>query len=144
MNETHDPLEVELLEMLPREVSPELKRRIGRRLTDVASAAPRPRWGVALAGALAAACLAAILLGWRNESRNSSHQIVDGPGGSRFVQADDTPTLLAYRHALSRSPDELAALLDEHARFTLPPDTRGRQISAFTRLDELRSSMGEL
>jgi hypothetical protein len=82
MNETPDPLEAELSGLRPREVSRGLRRRIGQHLADTPSPGAfremgtgasttrsrfpfsgRRRW-LALAGGLAAACLATILFWW--------------------------------------------------------------------------------
>jgi hypothetical protein len=143
MSQIYDPLEAELRDLAPHKVSPALKQRIGKRLADSVSARSQP-WGIALAGALAAACLAALLLGWRSstdiQANTASHP------AEMFVEFDDKkPTLLAYRHALSRSPKELEALLDKHADLMLPPDARGMRVQAFAQSEaDLLTWIGEL
>jgi hypothetical protein len=115
MNEPFDPLEAELADLRPREVSPELRRRVGHRLTG----APRARFRVrplVLAGGLAAACLAAILLSSGGGRRTESPPIgVDSGTAPRDPPDESWPTLLACQRALARSPEELDALLDRHA-----------------------------
>jgi hypothetical protein len=132
MNEPLDPIEAELSSLRPREVSPELYRRVARGL-----AAPSPRktyrlWRPALVAGLAAACLAAIAF-----HRGGSGVVGPGPIDRRSVPAvavdDSRPMLLAYQRALARSPEALGALLDKHAQAAAGPGPGLGQIRGFTR-----------
>ena len=132
MNEHFEPLEAELRRLAPRKVSPALKQRIGQRLAQTAEVESRSSWGVVLAGALAAACVAAILFGWRSNA--TLEPTTAAPTAESWNPIDGTkPTILAYRQALSRSAEELESLLDKHAATTLPPDPRGIRTQAFDR-----------
>ena len=142
MNEPYDPLEAELAELRPREISPRLKRRIAEHLAGPQTIGQPWPWNAALAGALAAACLAAVLLGWRNNVSLDPTSIDTLPAPVA-VNGDAKPTVLAYRRALARSPQALNALLDKHAARTLQPDSPRTQIRAFTRSDERSASIGE-
>jgi len=74
MNEIPDPLEAELSALQPQELSPALRQRIAERLAEGAAAPDclplvrkrsRDSWmRVAVAGGLAAACVAALVLWW--------------------------------------------------------------------------------
>ena len=134
MNETNDPLETELAAFHPQELSPAFYKRVAGRLADPAPRTSGWLWGLALAGGLAAACLAAALLG-QGGGRSSDPRYVDvRPRHALPDQADDAlPTLRAYRHAESLSPEELDALLDKHAGRAPKSDPRAVQLSAFTR-----------
>lgn len=133
MSEAPDPLEAELAALRPHEVSPELRRRVAERLADAAPGRVRRLGWLALAGGLAAACLAAVLFGWwarRGEPkpmavRPAPPAAVEGPG----------PTLLAYERALARSPEELDALLDRDAEAPQGAGPEPRPTVAFTRSD---------
>src|SRR5687768_5677811 len=132
MNPIDDPLELELRALVPRKVSPALKQRIAQRLAQSADVPSHSSWGVALAGALAAACVAAILFGWRSNA--PIEPTIAAPTAESWNPIDGTkPTFLAYRQALSRSAEELEFLLDKHAAVTLPPDPRGIRTQAFDR-----------
>jgi hypothetical protein len=136
MTEPPDPLEAELFTLRPREVSPELRRRIAERLAEPL---PFPRyrrlWQLALVGGLAAACLAVILL------LRSSGSVVppsppDRPPTPAAVAVEDAnPTVLAYQRALARSPEELDALLDKDAASAPEPNPELAHLGAFTRSD---------
>ena len=75
MNEAHDRLEAELADLRPQDASPELRRRITDHRTRRNPPGSR-RLALVLAGGLAAACGAAILLhwgsGWSLESKPTS------------------------------------------------------------------------
>ncbi len=141
MNEPFDPLEAELKSLRPRRVSPELGRRIAERLAEPHTAQRRLPWSPALAGALAAACLAAVLFGWGE--RDFERNPIDVQPPAVVVNGNAKPTVQAYRLALARSSHALGALLDRHAARTLPPNSQHGQIRAFTRSDEQHFSLGE-
>jgi len=132
MTEAFDALEAELSALLPQEVSPGLRRRVAERLGAAAPAKTRPRWVIALAGGLAAACLAAIFLWWCVGRHGEPEQTIIRPRPTPTVEFEDTePTLLAYRLALARSPDELDALLDRQAVSAAEPEPRPLEINVF-------------
>jgi hypothetical protein len=133
MNEEVDPFEAELLALRPLGVSPDLRRRVAERLAESPPGKPRRLWQVALAGGLAAACLAAAFYWWT--SRRVEPEVVQ-PKPPLPVEAEDPPpSLQAYRLALARSPEELDALLDKQAVTTSETNPQLVQISAFTRSD---------
>jgi hypothetical protein len=146
MNEPDDALEAELAALRPRDVSPALQQRVAERLGDAPSARSRWIWGVALAGGLAAACLAAVLLLGRGGGPSA-------PTGQTIVEAlpklhgpadDSLPSLQAYQRALARSPEELDALLDRHAASAAPLDPQEGRVHAFPRSDvEIDALIGE-
>jgi hypothetical protein len=136
MNETNDPLEDELAAFHPRDLSPGFHRRIAGRLADPAPTTSRWLWGIALAGGLAAACLAAFLFAQGGGKGAGPRRAVVESLPAPTNQADDAmPTLRAYRHVVSRSPEELDAVLDRQAARASKPDPRLAHIDAFTRSD---------
>jgi hypothetical protein len=142
MNEPYDPIEAELEALRPRGVSAELGRRIAERLSVTHMERQRWPWGPALAGALAAACLAAVLLGWRGRDSEPSKN-----GGQPYapiaVNGNAKPTVLVYHRALAQSSGALDLLLDKHAARTFPPESQRATMRAFTRSDEQYVSLGE-
>ena len=141
MSEAPDPLEAELSALRPHEVSPGLRRGIAQRLAEAPRA--RRRWlgWLALAGGLAAACLAAVLFWWGNGRRVASRPIVVRPRPALVEDAE--PTLLAYERALDRSLEELDALLDKHAGGTPQPAPELMRVGPLTRSDaELHALLG--
>jgi hypothetical protein len=112
MNETPDPLEMELAALRPRDVSPELRGRIARRLAEVSTPERRgPRWfalSAALSAALAAACVVAAVF-WRVGHRGDEPKpdIAGSHPVPRPEASSSIPTLLVYERALARSPEEL-------------------------------------
>jgi hypothetical protein len=139
-----DPLETELLALRPRAPSAELKRRVVDRLDTFARQPTHRPWEIALAGALAAACLAAIAL-WRNDPQGESKPVAGQRGAPAADRDDAGPTVLAYRNALVRSPEDFSALLDKHAEITLPHDPARNGVRAFVRPDvKIPSWTGEL
>jgi hypothetical protein len=142
----HDQFELELREMRPRGASAKLKRRIADRLDERARVLTHRSWGVALASGLAAACLAAIAL-WRNDHpREKTGENVPRPLAVSPTQDIGLgPTVLAYRHALVRSPQHFDDLLDKHSMVTLPHNPARNGIRAFIRPDAKHPSWtGEL
>jgi hypothetical protein len=141
-----DPLELELRSIRPRAASADLKRRI---IDELETSAPSPSnrsWSVAFAGALAAACLVAVAL-WRtgNPRAKSDHRGSTANVASAADAPDASPTVLAYRHALVRSPAHFSALLDKHSLATLPHNPARNGIRAFVRPEiQLPSWTGEL
>ncbi|HJS06232.1 MAG TPA: hypothetical protein VJ809_01185 [Pirellulales bacterium] len=142
----HETLELELRSMRPRAASAELRRRVINQLETSAPLQSQRSWSVALAGALAAACLAAVAL-WRT---GDPHAQSNQNGSTSNVAsaadiADLSPTVLAYRHALVRSPAHFSALLDKHSLVTLPHNPARNGIRAFVRPDNQQPSWtGEL
>ena len=136
MNETPDPLEAELLAFHPPEVSPELRRRIAERLASSTAKRHRRLWVIALAGGLAAACLGALFLAWGGGRIARQQPVAIGPLPAPPGRNEDAlPSLLAYRQALARSPEDLDALLDRHAARASGPDPQLVRIRAFNRPD---------
>jgi hypothetical protein len=143
VSEAPDPLEAELAALRPHEPSPELCRRVAERLADAPRVRLRRLGRLALAGGLAAACLAAVLFGWA--ARRGEPKPVFRPQPAPPAQvADNGPTLLAYERALARSPEELDALLDREAGAPQGPGPEPRPTSAFTRSDaDLHDLLGD-
>jgi hypothetical protein len=136
MSEAPDPLEAELAALRLPELSPGLRQRVGERLAHVPTAKQRWLWRLALAGGLAAACLAAVFLWWGSGRQVESDPIAVQPQPAPPALVEDSgPTLLAYERALARSPEELDALLNQHARSAPEPNLERASIGAFTRLD---------
>jgi hypothetical protein len=134
---SHDPLEVELHGLRPRGATAQWKRRIVERLQAPPAHSSKRSWGIGLAGALAAACLAAIGM-WRSEvpRANPSGNISSGVV-SVDERGESLPTVLAYRRALGRSPDDFTALLDRQSVVTLPHDPARNGLRAFIRPNEI-------
>jgi hypothetical protein len=152
MSEEHDPFEAELAAFRPRELSPASQRRIAGRLADPSPRRSRWLWGLGLAGGMAAACLVAISRGWGPgggqdlDTRPTIAVPTTAPPG---VTEDVLPTHRAYQQALTRSPEDLNALLDRHAArgFGSGPgaDPRLVRIRAFALPDpEVRAFSGDL
>jgi hypothetical protein len=150
MNDPFDRLEAELSTLKPHDASPELKQRIANELeTDVlVSAKSRERriwWSGAMAGGLVAACLAIGLLlrpaPVGKPETESPLPPLQVPVAAAFDDA--LPTVWTYRRALTRSPQELDALLDRHAALAAP---RGARTSThlFIRFDSELLLNGEL
>jgi len=119
MNLPDDSFEVELARLRPREVSSELRNRIARALADVPTR-QKQAWRIAACGGLVAACLA-LLLFVGNHARDTSPDAAL-LGTQPIVRAgfDSTgPTLLGFRRAVARSPDDLEPFLDRQGR-TVP------------------------
>jgi hypothetical protein len=129
MTDDHDPLEAELETLRPQEVSPELRSRIAARLSDQRPATNPWLWrSLALAGALAAACVAGALL-----LRNGEEQVVIEPPPPQPAPAEyeSPPALWTYQRALTESPEAALVLVDQQAERSagcIPPD---REVRAF-------------
>jgi hypothetical protein len=150
MSEAPDPLEAELLALRPHEVSPRLRRRVAGRLADTDRGVKSPVRGrrllrLALAGGLAAAVLVATLLWWRIGRRVEPEPIVVRPAPTQPVQVQEAqPTLLVYQRALTRSPEDLDALLDKQAAAAQQPSPELLRIGPFTRSDaKLHALLGD-
>jgi hypothetical protein len=147
MIETRDPLEDELSALRPHAISAALRRRVAERLIDSPPEEHRrPRWP-ALAGGLAAACLAAVIFWWRGDRSLEPKPIVVPSQISVSVDVDDSePTLLVYHRALSRSPEVLDALLKKQGRSALAANRDPVPMRAFfTRPDTDQHTLpGEL
>jgi hypothetical protein len=145
MSEAPDPLEAELSALRPEEITPEMRRRIAQGLADAPPAKRRWGWRLVFAGGLAAACLAGILFWWASGRREEPPNIAvqPRPGPPRKVE-DSNPTLLAYKRAFARSPDELNALLDKQAVTAPECNPEVGRIGAFTRSEAaLHSLLGD-
>jgi hypothetical protein len=150
VNDELDRLELELAELAPRRPSPELAQRIAAELAE-ASPRPRPqqrRAGLALiaAGAIAASAGAAIWF-WPRGNDVVEVESPHAPGRLLLSATFDPalPSVWSFRHAASRSPAELDALLDQHtgratAARTEFVQTRGFGVSE----TELHDLFGEL
>jgi len=134
MNEAHDQLEVELAALRPHDASPELRQRIDDHRAHSMPPRTRWRWGLALAGGLAAACLAAVLFRWGGSQRVSPEQTIVRAQPAPPIKVEDAGlTRLAYGRALARSPEELDALLDKDAMAAQRPNPELVRIRAFPR-----------
>ncbi len=110
MNDTPDPLELELSALRPCDVSPGLRGRIARRLAEAPTPERRPPRWFALSAALAAACVVAAVF-WRvgGSDVEKTPNVVDDQPVRHIETNPSMPTLLAYERALARSPEELEA-----------------------------------
>ena len=88
----------------PHEVSPDLRRRIADRLADPCRQDRDGGGGLALAGGLAAACLAAVLLPGEAAGASNRSTIVLVPPAPPVEVEDSGPTLLAYQRAWPDRP----------------------------------------
>jgi hypothetical protein len=145
MKEPRDPFEAELSALRPHEISPALRRRVAAGLAGPPPGRFRRRWLPALAGGLAAACLAAMLFRWGGGGDEGSGPIVIPPRSTPRVAVDDSrPVLLAYQRAWARSPEDLAALLDKQALGAPGPGPGRLQVRVFPRSDAaLDTLLGE-
>jgi hypothetical protein len=144
MSEAPDPLETELSALRPREVSPELRRRVAERLAESSPARRRWLWRIAVAGGLAAAFVAAILFGRRAGRRDEPAPIPVVGQPALAVEVKGTfPTLIEYERALARSPEELDSLLKRDAG-SAPANRELVSMFTVTRSDaQLRELLGE-
>jgi hypothetical protein len=149
MNEANEQLEAELAALRPHDPTPQLRRRIAEHRARSQSPSSRWRWGLAVASGLAAACAVAVLLRWgaiRNVEPAPNVVLTKSQRKlAPLVAVDDAGfTFLMYRRALSRSPEELDALLARDAPVALDSNPELPQISAFTRSDAaIRSLLGD-
>jgi hypothetical protein len=120
-----DELEHELEAFQPRPASPELRRRIGRRLIR------RQLLIVTAMTAVAASVTVGLLL---NRPRPPQPIIIGPPP----VAVAPAPSLLAYKKAAARSPEALDDLLDRQAVRSGWSDPAGRANSESLTLRGLR------
>ena len=144
MSDAPDPLETELSALRPREVSPELRRRVAERLAESSPTRRRWMWRIAVAGGLAAAFVTAMLFPWRASRRDEPAPIPVVGQSALSVEVKGTfPTLIEYERALARSPEELDSLLKRGADWA-PPNRELVSMFAVTRSDaQLRDLLGE-
>jgi hypothetical protein len=124
MNDEHDPFELELYALRPRDISSGFQERIALGLTAdsiAASRRKRQRRVVLLGGLLAASLLIAAL--WsRNSPRPMPDKIIPTPVEPRLARVQERlPTFQAYQHALNQSPEAALALMDKYAALSLTP-----------------------
>ncbi len=134
MNEDLQELEEQLRSFRPRPASSDLRDRIAKDLAPTGDVQPTGRLRrhfLRTAMLLAAAAIVILALGllWRE---NSASRVPPGPGpmDEPFIAGEDSPsedlppplrpTVRAYQLALADSPDQLDALLDQHAALLLP------------------------
>jgi hypothetical protein len=144
MSDAPDPLEAELAALTPPAVSPDLRQRIADRLAEPPPATHRRAWWLALAGGLVAVGVAVILVRPGSDRPVEPDPVVL-PQPSPPAEAESPgPTLLVYRRALTRSPEDLDSALAEHATLAPDPDPELARIGAFTRSDaDLRALSGD-
>ena len=125
MSDETDRIEAELLGLRPREVSQRLRAGLGAELDRRAS-----RWVVwrpILAGALAAAALIAMAVGWWSPKGNEVAK--RDPAKDRPVVVSKVrtgPTMWSYARAAGQSPESLDAALARDAARLLRP-VRGQK-----------------
>jgi hypothetical protein len=100
---------------------------------------------IALAGGLAAACLATVLFRWEGDRDVEPGPVVVLPQSTSPVMVVNSGfTLLAYRRALAQSPEDLDTLLDKDAMAAQKPGPELVRICASNRSDaELHTLLGE-
>jgi hypothetical protein len=128
-----NPLEVELRSLAPRGPSFAFKQSVLKKLRVQPESMPRS-WPVWAAAALAAACLAALVV-WSNGPMDRFQRNDRSQPNERLAIEPLEPTVLAYRRVLNRAPQELNALLDRQNAFTLIPMPPGTSTRAFPRSD---------
>jgi hypothetical protein len=152
MNDALDPLEAELQDLVPRQPSSGLRRRIGDGLARLMP--PRcdrkwrsVRWGAAVAGGAVAACVVVALL-LRQEGDwpiEPDGHIESSPWALANPFDETLPSLWTYRRALAAPPGELDALLDKHVGAAQEGDDAPWHLRAFIRLDHSSGALsGEL
>ena len=110
MNDEHDPFELELHALRPRDISPDLAERIGRGLTAdrIAASSRKRHMRVVLLGGLLAASLLIAVLWPRSRIPNN---IIPTPVVHRLDVPDPLPTFRACQRALDQSPEAVLALM---------------------------------
>jgi hypothetical protein len=127
----HDPLEAELRSLRPADLPTELFDRVG------AAVARRPRRGLWLVPAAAAAAGIVLAIAWHlfvQEMPPARKPVVAATRASAEQGVGDGPALFTYRRAIAGPPDAMDDLLDRHAARTLPA---GPRVTAFTELSTL-------
>jgi hypothetical protein len=145
MNQSYSELEAELAALRPLDPSPELRQRIAAHRTRSLAARSRWRWGLGLAGGVAASWGAAFLLQGGDRRRVERDQTIVHPLPVQATEADDSrPTREAYQRALARSPEDLDALLDKAALAAQKANSEFVRICAIHRSEaELSALLGE-
>lgn len=129
MDDRMDEFETRLRSLQPRAPSPGLRANVAAHLGEASAGAKRRNRGWIIVGGLLAAGLAiCIAVRWLSGAGAERHlpppaKVVSNPS-SQPVPADDRPVLSVYTAALMRSPDELDALLERHARSVFPPERK--------------------
>ena len=134
MNDDLNDLEAELRSFRPAPVSSELRDRVASQLERTEDMQPVrrhrwQRWSAPALQAAAALILLAFVSAWlymtflRNDQEPSPQAppkiaVQDPP--AEDIQAPPRPTRWAYQLAAADSPEELDALLDQHAAVLLP------------------------
>ena len=132
MNE-FSPLEVELRSLEPRGPSAAFKQSVLKELRDPPVSVSKP-WPIWAAAALAAACLAALVV-WSNGVTDRFQPNDSWRPNNGLAIEPLEPTVLAYRQVLNRAPQQLNSLLDRQNAFTLIPMPPGTPTRAFPRSD---------
>ena|SRR5437762_3157452 len=126
MNE-HDAFEAELSALKPQPPSPELRQRVANKLkvVDPVSVHTRSRRisysGAVVVGLVAACVIAALLPRTQPIGKpqpESTFDTTELPVAAAFNDA--LPTVWTYQRALAGPPQELEALLDQHAALASP------------------------
>jgi hypothetical protein len=145
MSEPTDPLEAELSALRPCEASAGLRLRIARGVAGPRPLRHRTFGRLVIAGGLAAASVAAVLLRWGAGTTPAPGPMAVRPRPISAPEASDpAPTLLAYQRAFARSSDELSLLIDRAAEAAPASGPGLVRIRAFTRSDaELHALLGD-
>src|SRR5262249_54010019 len=137
------PLETELAALRPTDASTELRQRIGCHIERTPPVS-RLRWGLVIAGGLAAACVLVVFYPRPSGGPADASPLGGDAVSSRVTVEDSVPSLLVYRRALAQSPEEFDALLSKHALVAADSNDALVRICAFTRSDsKLQALLGE-
>lgn len=107
MDDPRDPFEAELASFQPAPLSPQVRRRIAKRLN------PRPlRIALAWSSLAAAACAVVVVGIWASRPTTKHVKAPDIPTTNEFTaRFACPPTVMDYRRAFDESPEALDALL---------------------------------